>query len=632
GERGRDLAALRRNPALAGAEILPLPDGAALRLPGPAAATLARDPLSWLQPPGEAPAPAALGFAVQATPHGVALSLAPGRGPQPAEAAPPLLAPLATLAGLPKAALLAHWRALPARLAATPAAERGPLRLALAETLLALGLGAEAQAAVQLATAEDPRLAAQPRALLLAGAAALLAGRLAEADAALDDPRLLASPETALWRGLSKMETDGDIATEGFRAATPLLLRYPAPLRARLLPKLAAGLAEAGAKEEAAALLAGDEAAAALPLARHAAGLLQEAAGATTAAIETQATLATGRDRDARARALARLAELRLAAGSIDAAGAAEAMERAIPAWRGDRREVARRLRAAELRLLAQQPAAALALLQDTVAAFPEEAGTLRPKLLAATLAVVADPASDPVAMARLVAAQPTPLPPDAALDAALARIADRLAGLELPQEAVAMLKKALPNSTGSGNLAVRLAEAQLADGDAEGALQTLSSGSGGAALPGEIGRRRALAEAAARQQLGDTAGAAGVLRALGPEGAGKLAEMLASAQDWAGAAAALRAHLELAAPGDAALDAPARRDLLRLAAFLALAQDQEGLAAVQQRYAPRVPAGTFADAFAALADGTPGTLDLPRLRQEIAGTRALQEQLRALR
>jgi hypothetical protein len=107
---------------------------------------------------------------------------------------------------------------------------------------------------------------------------------------------------------------------------------------------------------------------------------------------------------------------------------------------------------------------------------------------------------------------------------------------------------------------------------------------------------------------------------------------VLAAGQDWAGAAEALGQHLARIAPEGKALDTAARRDLLRQAAFLALANDQDGLNALRDRYATRLPGGAFNEAFAAMAAGTPGALNLSRLRQEIAGARALHDQARALR
>lgn len=61
--------------------------------------------------------------------------------------------------------------------AATPALARGATREAVARTMISLGMGAEAQAMMQMASLDDPHLAAAPDAAALASIAALLAGR-----------------------------------------------------------------------------------------------------------------------------------------------------------------------------------------------------------------------------------------------------------------------------------------------------------------------------------------------------------------------------------------------------------------------------------------------------------------------
>lgn len=540
------------------------------------------------------------GFVV---PLGVSAS-APGADLGAGAAIPRLL----WLHEMPLARLMARWADLQARIAAAPAQARGPLRMELAEALLALGLGLEAQAAVAVAVADDPRLLGRPHTQLLSGAVALLAGRMEDAREALADPRLPAEGEAALWRGLADATPPA-----GFRAAAPLARSYPAPLRRRVLPMLALALIEGGAVPEAAALMEG--APLETPLARFVAARLAEARGEATAR-EAYAALAEGRDADARARALARLAELRVAEGP---AIAAEAMERAAAAWRGDARELALRLRAAELRLAAAQPRQALALLRETEALFPEAGAALRERLGAAVTGVIADAATPPHEAARLHAEHLGALPADPALDAALARVAERLMALELPGDAAALLRRALDRSTDRAGLSLRLAEARLAEGDAAAALDALR---GGAALAGEAGLRRALAEATARQRLGDIAGAAGVLRGLGPEGAPRLVELLAGAGDWPGAAEALAALL----PAEGPLSAEGRRDALRLASFRTLADDGAGLARLAEQFGPRMRGGDFAEAFATL------TTQGGDARQEIARARALANELRALR
>ncbi|NGM21739.1 hypothetical protein G3576_17075 [Roseomonas stagni] len=621
-----DIAMLRRiSPLLAGAEIVEMPGGTALRLP--AASGISRDAQGWLITPATAPSPR--GPSIDPTRLGNALSLLPdARHPMAAHANIPRLLHLRDESD---STLLARRQDLLARIATAPAAMRDSLRGELAETLLALGLAPEAQAALRLATGDDPRRVEQPQALLLSAAAALLAGRLEDARDALANPVLPADGEVALWRGVAAMQEDGRVSDPAFRAALPLLTAYPAALRNRLLPPIAAALAEGGAMRDAAALIEAGGDASNHPLSRFAWARVLEARNEVEPALLAYTTLTESRDRDARARAIGRLAELRLATGRIDAAAAAEALEAAIPAWRGDRRELQRRQRAAELRTRAGQHGQALALMQDTASAFPEAAESLRAAMRGATVAALADANTPPLDATRLLAEQRANLVPDPALDAAVARIADRLMAMELPAQAATLLREAVPNAADPGGLSVRLAEARLAEGDATAALEALRN-SGGAALPGEIGLRRALAEANARRQTGDRAGAIGVLRALGPDGAAPLAELLAEGQDWAGAAAALNEHMARSMPAEGALDDAARRDLLRMAAFLALAGDQAGLDALRDRYAPRLPAGAFTEAFAALASRSTGTLNLPRLREEIAGARALQNQSRALR
>jgi hypothetical protein len=621
-----DIAMLRRiSPLLAGAEIVEMPGGTALRLP--AASGISRDAQGWLITP--ATGPALRGTPIDPTRLGNALSLLPdARHPMAAHANIPRLLHLRDESD---STLLARRQELMARIAAAPAATRDSLRGELAETLLALGLAPEAQAALKLATGDDPRRVQQPQALLLSAAASLIAGRLEEAREALAHPGLPADGEVALWRGIAGIQEDGRVADPAFRAALPLLTAYPGALRNRLLPPIAAALAEGGAMRDAAALVEAGGEASNHPLARFAWARVLEARNEVEPALLGYSVLADSRDRDARARAIARLAELRLATGRIDAGAAAEALEASIPAWRGDRRELQRRERAAELRSRAGQHAQALALMQDTAGAFPEAAESLRVAMRGATVAALADANIPPMDATRLLAQQRANLVPDPALDAAVARIAERLMAMELPAQAATLLREAVPASTDPGGLSVRLAEARLAEGDATAALEALRN-SGGAALPGEIGLRRALAEAKARRQTGDRAGAIGVLRALGPDGAAPLSELLAETQDWTGAASALASHMERSMPVDGPLDDAARRDLLRMAAFLALAGDQTGLDALRDRYAPRLPAGAFTEAFAALATRSTGALNLPRLRDEIAGARALQNQARALR
>ena len=128
-----------------------------------------------------------------------------------------------------------------------PPLARGPKRRAAAETMIALGLGPEAQALLQLASLDDAREAENPSTQGLLAIAALLAGRPEDAEA-LADPRLTGADEITLWRAVRAAMADekSAAAASSFAATARLVLAYPQPLRVRLLPLAAETLATAG--------------------------------------------------------------------------------------------------------------------------------------------------------------------------------------------------------------------------------------------------------------------------------------------------------------------------------------------------------------------------------------------------
>src|SRR5277367_4188746 len=141
--------------------------------------------------------------------------------------------------------------------AVAPPLARGWPRLKVAETMIALGFGAEAQAMVRLAAADDPAIAASANAAGLGAIAALLAGRITETDG-IEDPRLTGSDEVMLWRAVraAGLERGSPMAAASFAVTTPLIGVYPAALRERLLPLAFETMIEGGQKATAARLLA----------------------------------------------------------------------------------------------------------------------------------------------------------------------------------------------------------------------------------------------------------------------------------------------------------------------------------------------------------------------------------------
>jgi len=510
--------------------------------------------------------------------------------------------------------------------------EAGPLgrseaRRHAAETLLALGMAQEAQAMATLALQEDPRAGADARLVMVQAAAALVAGREAEARQ-LENPQMPSTDETTLWRGfLAAARGDHAVAGPAIAASLPLLLSYPRPLAQRLVPIAMESLAAAGELTAANRLGDAEPDNPSLHLAR---GMLAEADGRIEDALAAYRQAIQGRDRLRRARAIRRSVELRLAVGQLDAAGATAELEAALFAWRGDADEVNARIRLAELRREAGNGRAAFELLQETQRFFPERENDLRPHLRAAFAAALQS--APPLNAAAFYDAHPEFLPEDAAGIRSVLVLADRLAALDLVDRASAVLRDALGRLTDPAArkpVSTKLAALRLSEGDAQGALAALDAATegDGEELERSILRGRALARAGNRRV------AEGVLSELGDDGAEALAEIRAEVQDWSGAASAMMHHIGAKIPpAPAPLSPTMRRDLARTAAYAAMANDTNTLAQLRDNYGARMQGGPLAEAFTLLTgESLRGVQDLPRLQREISQLRLLPQRLGGL-
>ena len=529
----------------------------------------------------------------------------------------------------PVAGLLERLRAQQSDIASAAPLTRLEPRLAAAQTLLALGLPQEAQAMLRIGAQESPAAAQDSRQAFLSGMAALLAGRPGEAIGL--EAEMPPSDEVILWRGLrAAMQGDAPAAAPALAATWPLLHAYPDGLRRRLIGPAAEALVEGGQLGAGRRLIdaAGEESATLLAQA-----LLEEAAGEPVRALEAYATAGNARDRLMRARALRRGIELRLATGRLDAAGAARALEQALFAWRGDGVEISTRERIAALRREAGDPRAALNMLRETEALFPEQAGSLRAPIQQAFMhALEADP---PLGAVTLYDAHPELLPQGDAGEAILALLTERLTALDLADRAAGLLRRAMeraPAGEQRAALGARLAAQRLSERDVEGALSALSASSA-PRLPPALVEARSVLAARAEARRGNRALAAEALQALGPAGDETLAEILTEARDFAGAAAALGRQLAAETRGAGPLPEAQQRAVLRQAALLAMAGDEAGLAQHRARFVARLTPGDIATAFEALTtDPVRGLADLPRLARELNLFRGFPQRLEPLR
>ncbi len=518
---------------------------------------------------------------------------------------------------------------------------RAARRLVAVQALLALGLDAEAAALAQLAATEDARAAEAPDAAGLAAVAALLAQR-PEQSAAIDDPRLSGSDEVALWRAVRQTELrPGAPAAARVLATTlPLVLAYPAPLRERLLPLAAETMVLGDARDAARRLLDARKDDASLDFPR---ALLDEVEGRTASALATLDRLARSPDRSLRARAAVRAVELRLHTGAITTVQAADALDRLIYAWRGDGRELALRLRVAELRMTTGAWRRALALLRDTAdgpaaEAWPDQVPDVRARMradFAAALEADRRTPLSPFDFVALIDDNPDLLPAGAAGAALAERVADRLAALDLPDRAAKLLQKLVdgtPAGPARAEIGARLATLRLDAGDPAGTLTALSD-SAATDLPAGLQERRTIVFARATAARGGLAPAVAALAALDtPAATDARASLLEGANDWPAAEAALADYARLTVPADGKLDEAAGRTVLRLAAAAAQAGDEAMLAHLREETLPRLPAGKLADVLQVLTERpVAGVGDLPRAAEETALARALPADLHAL-
>ncbi len=369
----------------------------------------------------------------------------------------------------PTAILLRNLRRQVSEAAASAPLARGPHRETVARTMIALGLGAEAGAMLNMAATDDPHAAGSPDNMALTSIAALLAHRPDEANG-LIDPRLPAADDIALWRAvrLAQLDPGSAPAAAMFAATLPLLLTYPPEIRDRLLPLVAETLVAGGEIAPAAALLDARKDDPALDLAR---ALLQEAKGDSAGALASYDRLGMSRDRLLHARAAARAVELRLATGAIDAKQAAERLEGLLYSWRGDGHERALRERLAELKARTGSWRAALNLLRDSETLFPDDKIAIRAELTEMFAALLRGDTADSLAPVELVSvveenADLLPGGPDG--DALQAKLADRLVALDLPKRAGPVLEKLMQAATSGvvrAGFGARLAALQASRG-----------------------------------------------------------------------------------------------------------------------------------------------------------------------
>lgn len=451
---------------------------------------------------------------------------------------------------------------------------------------MSLGLAAEAESLLHLATEQDPKEAASPDTAALTAIAALLAGRPQEADA-LSDPRLDGTDEISLWRSIRQaMQDDGSPGAAAVLAATaPLVFQYPRPIQDHILPLIVETMIKGGELDPAARLLDQRKTDPTLDYAR---AMMRQAEGDTEQALGMFDAMTNGHDQFDRARAAVQAVELRLATRKLDKPAAADALDKLLYAWRGDARELALRERVAELRGQTGAWRTALAILRQAETDFPERATPIHQRLKDTFAAMVRDNGEQQLPAIEFVAAvdDNADLMPGPGEDEAVQQsLADRLVALDLPQRAKPVLEKLMRSAksdVAKARFGFSLAKLQSRDGNNAAARAALDA-SEARDLPPDLAEQRTILRAGSVAGLGDPSGAAAMLAPLRTAQATEArAQILEKASDWAGAEQAWSDNLGLTLPASGMLDAAQTRTVLRLATATARAGDDAGLAALR--------------------------------------------------
>lgn len=587
--------------------------------------------------PGLEVAPVSGGVAVTSV-QGLALSAPPARdaGPRREAVAAALERPLLDLAAWSrpeKRSFIEARQILQRAVAQAPKAARNVARWELAKFLFANGLAPEALAELALIQEGDPNAARDPIFRAVRGAALLLAGRSAEAVAELSQGELDRYADVALWRGAAlAAERRWEDANRQFAAAAAGLQTIPEKLREGLLLAWAKTALEANdlAKAEAALGMARELPGSPALDAQLAllAGRLAERQGEPDVALEQYAAAAASEYRPVRGRAELAAVELKLKRKEIDIDEASEALERLRFAWRGDEFEVELMRRLAELRFEKLDYAGGLDLLRQAVTYFPNapEAKTLAQTMSRVFSELFQDGKADALSPVNALALyyefkELTPAGP--AGDAMIQKLADRLVGVDLLEQAAKLLDHQVTyrlRGPEQARVGARLAVIQLLDKQPQKALASLEK-SRAPNLDSALEAERRQLAARAYADLGQSVQALQLLEGDDSQAAELLrADVHWRAKQWTEAARALRALLA-AQEGDAqALSELEQAQVLKLAVALYMGNDGAGLDALRRRFGARMAKGKHAESFRLLtAEIDPGKIEFRKLAGAIA-------------
>jgi len=487
--------------------------------------------------------------------------------------------------------------------ATLPALGRLTAQIALAQDMLALGLGPEAQGVLATAILENPAAQDNGQIAGMRAVAGVLSEKYNPSDFAASG--IVPSSELAFWQAAGEAQQGKTVqAAPALAANLALFEAYPAALRDSMDAGIAEALVDGSQLQAAGQLVSSDPGNPALALAR---AKLLERQGQPAAALAAYQRLARSSDMRISALAADRAVELQLAAGRLDPAEAADALDAALFDWRAPEHERHMRLRIAQLRAEAGQWPQAFTMLQSARARFPDDRSAIdatRQTMFINMLASNQFAELPPIEAVAILQQNQDLIPAGAGSANVINLLAERLDALDLPGAAAPMLShliQTIPPGVARASLGARLAEVDLDAGSPVASLADLTQTEADN-LPPALAAQRNILHAKAQAAAGNAVAA---VTNLSPDSASPApvdpnalqtqAQIAEQSGQWPQAEQALAALVSQSVPATGRITGDPENLLLRLATAASHNGDTATLSALSSQYGARVgtdPAG----------------------------------------
>lgn len=528
---------------------------------------------------------------------------------------------------------------------AKPAA-RNSERKDYARFLLARGLAPEALGVMERIEEEDKRALLDPAFRAMRGVARLLSGKYAEAASDLGHAHVRDAADVGLFRGLlyERRREFGQASLE-FKNSWHVLKKQPPEMQARLRVALAETSLQMHdpslAETQIETLLKDGEATDFAPRAKLLKARVSDMIGEIEEAEALYGELTESAHRDIRAMARFSETNLLLTEDRITVDDAIERMERLRFAWRGDAFEFDLLKRLGELYIEDKRYREGMIAMRRTVDQFPDlpEAQRLAGEMNHVFASLFEGKHAEemsPVTAMGLYYDFRELTPEGDRGDLMIRRLADRLAAVELLDEAAKLLEHQVRHrlkGVERARVSTRLAVLYLLDGKPDDAIKALRR-SRTLQIPEDLLKERRLLEARALTDLGQYDRALVLLNGLeGVEVADVRTEILWRARNWRRVAASLSERLLDIRNSDGPLTLEERRDVLRFAISSSLAGDHNALALLKDDFSERMEGQPEWSAFRIVtASDQRDTAEFRNLAAEIAQVDSFENFMTAYR